>query len=596
MLPLLAAALLSAAPATAAASAPLWLEKELTPELVGGGKPFHGSWKLLSANRFHLLGMVTERSPDGARRYRLLDLADLSVVELAIPFREFPAEHLATLGVKELQGGELVHHDGEGTTLLVDQMNGWKRVATWLVRYDHRARRFSRLVKVAEIAPNHFLHPLGFDASDARWWFADVTTDDRDAQRRPIAYDLARVDLRSMEIDWRMTLELPPRARRLSVNTARFSPDGRWLALVEYDDRAGQRDGPAKPQAQLYAIDVASRRVDTYPIPLSAYGVAFTPDSRFLLVGSHEEGTILRLDLADRKQTHQVQATRTIHEFHVAPGGDYFLVVNNYELSPRKVVDVRRTSDLALVTSLPIADLFPGCKGSPGFHGTMDGRYLFSGSCGGGAKDAPSGLWVYRPPERIEPPASGSAQAARLKAGETIAAGKAYGKQSGIELSDFPMGAFTSAALTPKGNALVAGARNATAVVAKVGPNGRRLWERVLPNGRFQELAGGVLGATADEGCVAYWLAYAHPGADPNARLARLDANGKVLWDLVFAGGGAPDAPYANDGLELLPDGSVRLRGVVEVSKGVQKPWTAVVSAAGKLVSSEPPVAPPRAK
>ena len=102
-----------------------------------------------------------------------------------------------------------------------------------------------------------------------------------------------------------------------------------------------------------------------------------------------------------------------------------------------------------------------------------------------------------------------------------------------------------------------------------------------------------VLAPTADDGCVAYFLAYVNPGADPNARLVRLDGDGKVLWDLVFTGGGAPNSPYANDGLELLPDGSVRLKGVVVVSKGVEEPWTGVVSPAGKLVSSEPPVAAP---
>jgi hypothetical protein len=200
---------------------------------------------------------------------------------------------------------------------------------------------------------------------------------------------------------------------------------------------------------------------------------------------------------------------------------------------------------------------------------------------------------VLRPPERIEPPPAGGAAAARLRLGETLAHGKAYGKRAGLEVSEHPMGTFTSAAVSAKGNAFVAGVREPSAVVAKVGPTGKRLWERVLPNKRFETQAGGVLAPTPDDGCVAYFLSYVTPAYGASARLVRLDAAGKVLWDLNFAPEGRPNAPYANDGLELQPDGSVLLKGIVVVSKGVEVPWTAVVSAEGKLVSSQPPVAAP---
>lgn len=591
---LLAAALLSTA---SLAAEPLWLAKEVTPEMVADG-PFFGRWQWLSANRFRLLGTIRRPAPPGERlpvRYRLLDLSTLSVVDLEVPFKDFPREGLDALGVKELQGGELLHHDGDVTSMLVDQMNGWKRVATFFVQFDHRSRRFSRLVKLLDVGPGGYLHPFGFDPADEHWYFAyAVRADGARVSDGPLRYELARVNLRTVEIDWRLTLQLPPRARQLKIDSARFSLDGRRLALVEYNDRAGERDQPARPQQQAYVIDVASGRIDTYPIPLSAYGAAFTPDSRFLLIGSHEQGTIVRIDVVDRKQTHAVQATKTIHELHVAPSGRYFLVVNNYELSPRKVVDVRSTDDLALVTSIPIDDLFPGCsKGSPGFDGTMDGRHLLAGSCRSAGPDRPSGFRVYRPPETIAPPAAGSTAAARLRLGETLAAAKAYGKQTGLEVSEHPMGTFTYAAVSAKGNGFVAGVREPSAVVAKVGPAGKRLWERVLPDKRFATQAGGVLAPTPDDGCVAYFLSYVTPAYGASARLVRLDAAGKVLWDLNFAPEGTPNAPYANDGLELRPDGSVSLKGSVVLSKGIEKPWTAVVSAAGRLVSSDPPVALP---
>jgi len=155
------------------------------------------------------------------------------------------------------------------------------------------------------------------------------------------------------------------------------------------------------------------------------------------------------------------------------------------------------------------------------------------------------------------------------------------------------MGKFNPAAVSEKGNGFVAGVREPSAVIAKVGPTGKRLWERVLPNKRFETQAGGVLTPTPDDGCVAYFLSYVTPAYGASARLVRLDAAGKILWDLNFTPEGNPNAPYANDGLTLRPDGSVELKGVVVQSKGVEKPWTAVVSAGGKLLSSEPPVAAP---
>jgi hypothetical protein len=577
---------------TALAGDPPWLAKEVTPELMGDGPNFSGRWRRMSANRYYLLGVLHD--PQRAPRHRLLDLTTLEVVEMELPFREVPREHLATLGIKELQGGDLLHYDGAVSTALVDQMDGWQRRAVHLLQYDHRARRFSRLLKIADVVPGGYIHPLGVDPSDTHWYFAwAVRAEGAQMSDGPVRYELARVDLRTTEIDWRLTLEPPKRSRRLKIDSATFSPDGSRLALVEYDDRAGRKEGAVKPPAQAWVVDLASRRIDGYPVPLSAYGVAFTPDSRFLLVGSHEEGTILRIDVVERRQTHAVQATRTIHELHAPPGADYFLVVNNYELSPRKVVDVRSTADLALLTSLPIDELFPGCKGSPGFDGTIDGRYLMTGSCRPSRPGGKASLLVMQPPARITPPAAGSDAAARLKRGETLAHAKAYGKAAGLEVSEHPMGTFSHAAVSAKGNGFVAGVREPSAVVAKVGPTGKRLWERVLPNKRFQTQAGGVLAPTADDGCVAYFLSYVTPAYGASARLVRLDPAGKVLWDLNFVPEGNPNAPYANDGLEVRPDGSVLLKGIVVVSKGVEKPWTAVVSAAGKLVSSEPPVASP---
>ncbi len=46
--------------------------------------------------------------------------------------------------------------------------------------------------------------------------------------------------------------------------------------------------GPAKPQQQVYVLDLEARTVKTFPVPLAAHGVSFSPDGHALAVGGHQ--------------------------------------------------------------------------------------------------------------------------------------------------------------------------------------------------------------------------------------------------------------------------------------------------------------------
>ncbi len=131
-------------------------------------------------------------------------------------------------------------------------------------------------------------------------------------------------------------------------------------------------------------------------------------------------------------------------------------------------------------------------------------------------------------------PAAGSDAAARLTLGETLARGKEYGRRFGVELSDRPLGEFRSAAVSAMGNAFIAGVRDERAIVAKLDASGKRLCERTLPDRQFKEHAGGVLAPTANDGCVAYFLSYVHPGHIGVERpwSAVMSAEGKLTANL----------------------------------------------------------------
>ena len=129
-----------------------------------------------------------------------------------------------------------------------------------------------------------------------------------------------------------------------------FTPDGKRMILLEYDDSAYEKDGPNDPPPLAYIIDVEDNSYKTVEIPWTPYGNFITPDSKYLIVGSYLKGSILKIDLDEARVVKQITSTKTIFDFHMAPSGNYFMVIYDYEKTPRKVVDFRNTEDLGLLT------------------------------------------------------------------------------------------------------------------------------------------------------------------------------------------------------------------------------------------------------
>jgi len=363
---------------------PVYIET-IIPKKFGVTKDYNPRFTMLGPNLF-IIGHKTDRDQDGRAvnaRYRMFDVLSRRGWELRVPKEDYPAAYAETLG-KDEGPGTFVHHGNDVTSLIVGRFEGYKLQEKFFYQYNHRTRRFSPLIKLGDRNEHRTIHPLGFDALERYYYFAYAVNEEAAVfDNRALVYEISRINLKNPKVERLLNLQLPRRARQLSLSKVLFSPNGRLLALAEHNEKVYERDsGPAIPPQQVYVIDVEKRTFETYPIPLSAYGNAFSPDSKFLFFGSHELGTIIRINLAEKKIDRRVRAAKTIHEFHMAPSGKTFLVVMNMYLSKRKVVDVRSAETLKLVKSLPVKELFPGCeKSSPGFTGTMDGRTLFSWSC-----------------------------------------------------------------------------------------------------------------------------------------------------------------------------------------------------------------------
>jgi hypothetical protein len=576
--------------------------EELRVEPSKGGTRIGADLQKLDPGRFIKVGMEWERDAKNRPtrpRFKVLDLQQRRVVEVVIPLEQLPRAATELLG--QAPPPELVHHDGERTSMIFRESRNSKEVAKYFCQYDHRAGRFSELVRLGDLNASRFLHPIGFDPQEEHFYFAFENYPPGDKEKKgPASLDLSRIGLKTLAMDWQMTLELPKRKRQLAIKGKHFSHDGRRLALVEHSERSYPI---AIPPQQVYVLDLEKRTIDAFPTPLSAYGGLFARDDRSLLLGSNELGEIIRINLAQRRIDLRAKGITLINGLALTPSGRSLLVFANTILASPKVVEVRRADTLVLRTSIPVRLLFPGQDGVHlGFVSSEDGRMLVSPIPDASGFPAGNGVRIYEVPDDVESPAVAGTSPEALRRAQGAVAARLYADQNRIQLSidpaeeaRTPAPSFSPIVVAAGGDVVFTGTRSGNSdddykpgrtkpVVVRLDPSGKRRWEVVLAKEGFLDHTGARVAATADGGCVAQIFSYVNPGRYPNTRLVKLDAKGKTLWELQLRGGGDLDTPLA-DRLELLPDESISLGGRIYPARNVEKKWRAVVSAEGKVLS-----------
>jgi hypothetical protein len=604
LLALAAAPAAAAPPATPPQGAPgqVRFVEELRVEPGKDGTRIGADLQRLSANRFVKVGMEWER--DAKKRlvrphFKLLDLSQRRIVDVAIPLDALPREHVAILG--QAPPPELVHHDGQVTSMIFGESRNYKQVAKYLCQYDHRAGRFSELVRMPAVDDFRFLRPLGFDPQEQHLYFAiEAYARDEKEKKGPASLELFRVRLEDRAVDWELTLDLPKRARRLQVKGVHFSHDGSKLALVEHNERSYPT---ANPPQRVYVVDVPGRRIAAYPAPVSAYGAAFSRDDRFLLLGSNELGELSRIDLAKGKVDLKAKGHGLIHAFVPSPSGRSFLVFANTILSAPKVVEVRSVDTLALKVSIPVRLLFPGQDGiSLGVVATEDGRTLVGPIPERSGFPAGNGVRIFELPDDVDSPAPAGTSPEALRRAQGVVAATQHAAASRIELgldpaeeAATPAPTFSPVVVAPGGDVILTGTRSGnsdgdykpgrtTPVVVRLDAAGRKRWEVSLAKKGFLDHTGARVAATADGGCIAQVFSYVDPGRHPVTRLVKLDAKGRTAWEVRFRGDGGLDTPLT-DRIEQRPDGTVALSGRIYPERDVKKAWSAEVSPEGKVLS-----------
>lgn len=598
--------LLLASPATNAQIP--WDIEIIKPETIGLEPGFSPAFSPVSSPNYFQLGRVTVEQADGPDSYRgvslmkMLEYKTMRVTNLIVPMNKFPASHMEVLAMKTVHNGEVLHYNGKVSTVKFDRRVNYKNTGEFVCQYDHEKGQWSELVSLGEVDDLRFFYPMGADRAENYYYYAIThRVDYASRMGEPTRYDLARFDLKTRKVDTLFTLDMPKRKHYLHLDHIMISPDGRWLVLSEYGDKAWRRSYPSDAQPVAYIIDTQKKnhKSDSYRtcrIPDTPYGHVITPDSKYTILGSYETGEVVKIELETGKQVAQIKSTTTIFNFFLAPSGNYFLVDYDEEKCPRKVYDVRSAHDLKLITSVMLDDLYSKPEMSRGLRPTMDGRLLISRTTD--PKDSlqrATAVLIHRLPENIKPNEPGSSLAKRLELAETIANGKLYAGRNGIELNppQYDMGKATSVTITSDKNLIVTGSRwiddeTSEEVITKLTRSGEKIWEAKLTTVKEAISSSGMHIPTPDGGCVVYFMYYHHPKSFGIGRLAQIDGKGKVIYDTQFSYLPNANATYMTKGMELLNDGSVKIYGeIYPTPEGKGLAWTGTVSPKGKLVKSE---------
>ncbi len=560
----------------------------------------------LSAQRFLKIGVDWERDPKGRARfpnYQFFDFAEQRVISVPIPVDHLPSEFVGILGANP--SPTVVHFNDDVLSLVFRQSQNYKTIATLFTQYSFRTRQFSPLLPLTAWDDTRYFHDLGFDGTDEHLYYADAVNPAGNALKEGFTrLDLSRINLKTGEKDWSMSLPFPKRKKPLALTQKIFSRDGKKFALVEYADREIQRKDAPLPPPQVLVIDVETKKIDSFPVPLTTYAGFFTRDNKYLVLGSNELGDIVRINLSTRKIDATTKAITHQHKFFPTPSGKSFLVIANTRLASPKVVEVRRVDTLKVQTSIPIRMLYPQNDGvfPDGFSG-MDGRFLLlpiveqaSGSA------TRKGFRLYEVPEEVDSPALEGVSDAELKLAQAAVTGQAYADAHKIQYSvnapRNPNETFTQFNTAPNGDILLIGTYSDNSdgewkpgrtrpVVVRVGLNGKKKWERVLTKPGFVDYTGAAVAVTPEGGCIANVMSYVNPGRYPVTRLVKLDAAGKVVWDHQFRGDGTVDSPVG-DKYEFRPDGSVAITGRIALAdEKKERRWLGIIDADGKVVTDE---------
>ncbi len=272
-----------------------------------------GGFASVLADRYVAPG-YPKRMPEGQAVpselvFPVLDARSGALVEAKLGISKFVKEHdkafMAGAVITRPKGNktlevtfELVHYDpesGHAGLLLHDTRSAKKGVdyRYYYAPWDLKAERIGKPVPLTEPGPA-VVHALGATKDTV---FCSIERPGAD-KREVSAVGL---DVETGKESWKHDFTAPLRNQQLAGHFYHVADTGfDKLAFVEYSEKAY---GPLSPPATGFVIDRKKDGEVTFPVPLSPYGLAFSPDGKELVVASAELAQVARVDLATKKSS-----------------------------------------------------------------------------------------------------------------------------------------------------------------------------------------------------------------------------------------------------------------------------------------------------
>lgn len=251
---------------------------------------------------------------DGSAVIEVLDLANQSVVQVTAKRSLFERRFGVSRNgaVAAPQAEVVLYRDGiVGLAVAASARGGFQRYS--YAELDARSGKLLRTAELAMLRDGDQLEVVGADIAGNVAWFAITEVSSR---RRSLV--LRRLDLTSLETSDEHRLTLPARAAtsgREHAVRVHAAGDFSRFAAIEYVE-----DGATAP-GHVYMVDAVAGPSCTVSAPPTAYGVAFSPDGRYVYLGSAQRGTISRIDLASCRIDKQVAAPHFLHHLVVSRSG-----------------------------------------------------------------------------------------------------------------------------------------------------------------------------------------------------------------------------------------------------------------------------------
>lgn len=254
---------------------------------------FSDKQEQLNATRYYQFGRDVERNSDKTwvTIRRVMDFETGKFFDLRTSNQSFPQRHMDTLNMKSVFDGEFVHYANDVSTYIYRKSVNYSTKGYYFVQYNHKKDAWSELIYIGPRTSKQYMRELGFDMKDRYFYYTHAMQDSVIQQPgyapeyHSTRYKLERLDLQNFKIDTMFTLHMPERKKALHFEAELFTPDGKRMVLLEYDDSTYEKYGPNDPPPVAYIIDVEANTYKTVEIPWTPYGNFITPDSKYLIVG-----------------------------------------------------------------------------------------------------------------------------------------------------------------------------------------------------------------------------------------------------------------------------------------------------------------------